>query len=174
MNTMTVTPPSASPACGSVFKPGATLGQEVLTFLLGEEEYGIRLGCVQEIRSYQAPTRLAGSRDDLLGVIDLRGEIVPLLDLRRRFALHPARFDGATVTIVVQVDGRRVGAVADQVNEVLNLAPGQIHPLPPLPGARTGHAPPHLCGLASLAGRRVLLLDIESLLRSSGDSTASH
>lgn len=163
MNTLTVTPPSADTHGRQAFVAGASIEQEALTFLLGEEEYGIRLGCVQEIRSYQAPTRLAGAREDLLGVIDLRGEVVPLLDLRRRFALDQALFDSCTVIIVVQVDERRIGAVVDQVNEVLNLSPEQIRPMPPIATLGTDQA--HLCGLASQGDRRVLLLDIESLLR---------
>lgn len=170
MNILPVTA-CADPAAQNVGLPDASCApsiafasaQEVLTFQIGEVEYGIPLSCVQEIRSYQLPTRLAGASSELLGVIDLRGAVVPLLDLRRRFALDQALFDSCTVIIVVQVDGRPIGAVADQVNEVLNLAPDQIHAMPQMPAA--GLAQSHLRGLASVSDRRLLLLDIESLLR---------
>ena len=135
--------------------------QEVLSFRLGDEEYAIPLRCVREIRSYQAPTRLAGSHKDLLGVIDLRGEIVPLLDLRRRFALPAAEFNTFTITIIVHLDGRPIGVVVDSVNDVVALSPAQIRAMPPMKG---GQDQQHLMAIACVGERRLVLLHIESLL----------
>lgn len=134
---------------------------EILAFQLDGQEYGISLNFVREIRSYEAPTRLAGAQDFLLGVIDLRGEVVPLIDLRRRLGLAPAPFDAFTVVIVVSLGDRRLGVVADQVNDVVRLAPGQVRAMPAMPGVATRR---HLIGIASLESRSVILTDIEALL----------
>lgn len=148
--------------------------QEVLAFRLGDEEYGISLRCVQEIRSYQAPTRLAGAGENLLGVIDLRGEVVPLLDLRRRFGLPRADFDAMTVIIVISLAGRCVGVVADQVNDVVMLPSGQIRSMPGLPGC-SDHT--YMVAIGVVEERRLVLLDIERLLADSvlpqGDAQAA-
>ncbi len=143
--------------------------QEVLSFWLGDAEYAIPLHCVREIRSYQAPTRLAGSHKDLLGVIDLRGEIVPLLDLRRRFALPLAEFNHLTITIVVHVEGRPFAVVVDSVCDVVALTSAQVRPMPPLAGTNEQR---HLTAICSVGSRRLVLLDIESLLRDLTSSTA--
>jgi len=136
--------------------------QEVLSFRLGNEEYAIPLRCVREIRSYQAPTRLAGSHKDLLGVIDLRGEIVPLLDLRRRFALPLAEFNHFTITIVVHVDARPFAVVVDSVCDVVALTPALVRSMPPMSGTTEQR---HLTAICSVGSRRLVLLDIESQLR---------
>jgi purine-binding chemotaxis protein CheW len=135
--------------------------QEILAFRLAEEEYGIPLRCVQEIRSYQTPTRLAGAHAQWLGVIDLRGEVVPLLDLRRRLALAAAEPDSLTV-IVISLGERRIGVLADQVNDVIALERGQIGALPALPGVPEQRYMP---GIAVVADRRLVLMDIQGLLR---------
>lgn len=134
---------------------------EILAFLLDGQEYGIALNFVQEIRSYEVPTRLAGAQDFLLGVIDLRGEVVPLIDLRRRLGLAPAPFDAFTVVIVVSLSDRRVGVVADRVNDVVQLAPEQIRAMPAMSSVTTRR---HLVGIASLEARSVVLTDIQALL----------
>ena len=144
--------------------------QEVLSFQLGDEEYAIPLRCVREIRSYQPPTRLAGSHKDLLGVIDLRGEIVPLLDLRRRFELPLAEFNHFTITIVIHVDGRPFAVVVDSVCDVVALTPAQVRSMPPLSGTEEQR---HLTAICCVGPRRLVLLDIESLLRDLTLSTAA-
>ena len=159
MNTLPLTRGDVPP---SPFLADHTKEQEILSFRLGDEEYGIPLLCVQEIRSFQTPTRLAGARKDLLGVIDLRGEIVPLFDLRLRFALARADFDPFTVVIVVQIHGRCIGVVADGVNDVAALQPDQIRKMPALKG---GPDQAHLRAVACIGERRVVLMDIESMLR---------
>jgi purine-binding chemotaxis protein CheW len=158
MNSLQLVPAAAA---SHVFRTDARQPTEALVFLLDGQEYGIALQCVQEIRSYQAPTRLAGSCDYLLGIMDLRGEVVPLIDLRRRLGLHAAEFDAFTVIIVISLGERRIGIVADRVNDVVELAPGQIRTMP----AMRGHADQrHLVAIASLDQRSVVLMDIESLL----------
>lgn len=165
MNTQLITTETASHTNTGVFAATASQPQEALTFELGDEEYGISLLCVQEIRSFQVPTRLAGASEHLLGVIDLRGEVVPLIDLRRRFGLPAVDANDITVIIVISLGDRRVGVVADQVNDVVGLSSAQIRPMPAMKG---GADQRHLVALASLDEKRTLvLLDIEALLRSS-------
>jgi purine-binding chemotaxis protein CheW len=157
MNQLTAALPSTS----TVFRPEARHVTEALVFLLDGQEYGITLGCVQEIRSYQAPTRLAGATDYVLGVMDLRGEIVPILDMRLRLGLARTDITGFTVVIVVSLGSRRIGIVADQVNDVVALQPDEIRRMPGMGGHPDQR---HFVAIASLAGRSVVLLDIEALL----------
>lgn len=161
MNSQLVT---TAPAASHIFSAGPTQSQEVLSFRLGDEEYGISLLCVQEIRSYQAPTRLAGAEEHLLGVIDLRGEVVPLIDMRRRFGLPVLAFNDLTVTIVISLGDRRVGVVVDQVNDVVALLPDQVRLMPPLQSCADQR---HMVAIGSIGPRMLVLLDIEALLRSS-------
>jgi|SRR6218665_187363 len=166
MNNQLITTDKAPATASGVFATAGSHIQEALTFKLGNEEYGISLLCVQEIRSFQVPTRLAGASEHLLGVIELRGEVVPLIDLRRRFGLPGVEFNDVTVIIVISLGDRRVGVVADQVNDVVALGPTQIRPMPAMQG---GADQRHLVALASLEEQRTLvLLDIEALLRSAG------
>jgi purine-binding chemotaxis protein CheW len=138
--------------------------REVLTLRLGEEEYGIDILRVQEIRSYEPPTRIANAPAHLLGVLNLRGVIVPVVDLRHRLGL-PAAIDVATVTIVVNVAGRTFGAVVDAVSDVVALLPAQIKPAPVFSGAVDAR---HITGIGVVEtgeGQRMLiLLAIERLL----------
>ncbi len=134
---------------------------EVLSFNLGDEEYGIALNCVQEIRSYQVSTRLAGASAEVLGVLDLRGEVLPVIDLRRCFHMPAAEVTAATVTIVVNLNHRSVGIVVDNVNEVVDLAPEQQRSMPAMNGmANDGH----IMGIGAIGTRMLLLLDINRLL----------
>ena len=138
--------------------------REVLTLRLGDEEYGIDILRVQEIRSYEKPTRIANAPHHLLGVTNLRGVIVPIVDLRVRFGL-PADFDAGTVTIVLNVGSRTVGAVVDAVSDVLALTPEQIRPAPEFGGAIDAS---QLMGLATVRSgdreRMLILVDIERVL----------
>jgi purine-binding chemotaxis protein CheW len=141
-----------------------TAAREVLTLRLGAEEYGIDILRVQEIRSFERPTRIANAPPHLLGVTNLRGVIVPIVDLRVRFCLS-AEFDPGTVTIVLNIGGRTVGIVVDAVSDVLALSPEQIKPAPELGNAIDAS---HLVGLATVrqgdADRMLILVDIEQLL----------
>jgi purine-binding chemotaxis protein CheW len=140
--------------------------QEYLTLCLGDEEYGIDILRVQEIRGYEQPTRIAGAPDFIRGVLNLRGVIVPVVDLRLRLGVE-SRFDAVTVTIVLNVAGRTVGAIVDSVSDVIELARTQIKPAPEFNGAVDAG---HVTGLGTIRQgereRMLILLDIEKLMAS--------
>jgi purine-binding chemotaxis protein CheW len=140
---------------------------EYLTFRLGADEYGIDMLKVQEIRGYDTVTRVADAPAYILGAIDLRGTIVPIVDLRLTLGLGKARYDAFTVVIVLNAGERVLGAVVDSVSDVLELAPERIRAAPAddaLPAASC------IMGLASVrcggSERMLTLLDIERLVRS--------
>ena len=137
-------------------------GREYLSFRLGAEEYGIDILKVQEIRSYEAPTRIANAPAFLRGVINLRGVIVPIVDLRVKFGCEAA-IDAVTAVIVLGVKGRVVGAVVDSVSDVLELPAETIKPAPQM-GSVVDTS--YLIGIASVAERMLVLVDIESLMSS--------
>ena len=138
---------------------------EYLSFRLGAEEYGIDILRVQEIRSYEAPTRIAGSPAHMKGVVNLRGVIVPIVDLRLRLGCASAEYDAFTVVIVLNVRGRVVGAVVDSVSDVLALDDDQVRPAPAL---HTSVDARHITGIGALKTddreRMLILLDIEGLM----------
>ena len=156
----------AAPAAPTPCAPAARLASpgEYLTFRLGGEEYGIALGAIQEIRGYQQPTRIAGAPDDICGVLNLRGAIVPIIDLRVRLALEP-RIDPSTVIVVVNVRGSIVGVVVDAVSDAIGLTSQDIKPAPALGGVASVE---HITGIAVVdrdaATRIFILLDIEHLV----------
>ncbi len=147
-----------TPQSGS---PSASL--EFLAFTLGREEYGIDIQKVQELRSYEAVTRIANAPDHLKGVINLRGIIVPIIDMRIRFSLGEASYDQFTVVIILNVSGRTVGMVVDSVSDVITLNSEQIKPAPDMGSV----AADYLVGLGTLDERMVILVDIERLMQSS-------
>jgi purine-binding chemotaxis protein CheW len=140
---------------------------EFVTFRLGAEEYGIDILKVQEIRSYEPPTRIANAPDFVKGVINLRGVIVPIVDLRLKFGLDDAGFDALTVVIILNVARRVVGVVVDSVSDVLDIGADQIKP-PPAFGATLEAS--YISGLGTVtsgdAQRMLILTDIEQLLSS--------
>ena len=142
-------------------------GGQFLSFRLGAEEYGIDILKVQEIRSYEAPTQIANAPPFVKGVVNLRGEIVPIVDLRLAFALDAVRYDDLTVVIILNVAQRVVGAVVDAVSDVVELQAGQIRPAPEFSGA---FGTSHILGLGSLkhgdVERLLILTDIEQLMSS--------
>ena len=136
---------------------------EFLTFRIGAEEYGIDILRVQEIRSYEPPTRIANAPPFIKGVINLRGVIVPIVDMRLKLGCDSAEYNHFTVVIVLNLRGRMVGAVVDSVSDVLALAQDSIKPAPEISSAvDIGF----ITGIASLAGRMLILLDIEGLMSS--------
>ena len=140
-----------------------TLPREVLSFRLGAEEYGIDILTVQEIRSHEAPTRIAHAPGFLKGVMNLRGVIVPVVDLRERFGCAGAAVDAFTVVIVLHLGARTVGVVVDSVSDVTELAPEAVKPVPPIASAVDAA---FLTGLARLGERTLIVLDIRGLLSS--------
>ena len=103
---------------------------EFLAFTLGNEEYGIDILKVQEIRGYEAVTRIANAPDFLKGVINLRGIIVPIVDMRIKFNLGEPTYDQLTVVIILNIGVRVVGMVVDSVSDVMTLLPEQVRPAP--------------------------------------------
>ncbi|WP_019450586.1 chemotaxis protein CheW [Cupriavidus sp. BIS7] len=138
-------------------------GQEYLVFTLGTEEYGIDILKVQEIRSYETVTRIANAPDFIKGVTNLRGVIVPIVDLRLKFKLGNVRYDHQTVVIILNVAGRVVGIVVDGVSDVLTLTGNDIKPAPEF-GVSVSNE--HLTGLGSVEGRMLILIDIERMMTS--------
>ncbi|OBS31687.1 chemotaxis protein CheW [Tepidimonas fonticaldi] len=137
---------------------------EFLTFRLGAEEYGIDILRVQEIRSYENPTRIANSPSHILGVVNLRGVIVPVVDLRIKLGCEKVEYNGLTVVIVLNVKGRVVGAVVDSVSDVLELARDQIRSAPEMASSTVDTA--FITGIASVGERMLILMDIEALMGS--------
>lgn len=147
----------------------AATGREYLTFRLGSEEYGIDILKVQEIRSYEQPTRIANAPAYLKGVVNLRGVIVPIVDLRVKFnclnAEGEAEINSFTVVIVLNVRGRVVGAVVDSVSDVMQLAEQMIQPAPEMGSSLVDTS--YITGIANVSDRLLILMDIESLMSSS-------
>ncbi|TSE26758.1 Chemotaxis protein CheW [Tepidimonas sediminis] len=140
----------------------ARASAEYLTFRLGEEEYGIDILRVQEIRSYEPPTRIANAPPHMLGVVNLRGVIVPVVDLRIKLGCDKVEYNGLTVVIVLNVKGRVVGAVVDSVSDVLELPRDQIRPAPEMASSTVDTA--FITGIASVGERMLILMDIEALM----------
>jgi purine-binding chemotaxis protein CheW len=149
-------------------KSAAGTSEQYLTFMLDREEYGVDILRVQEIKGWDKVTRIPHTPDYVLGVINLRGAVVPILDLRRRFGLEAIAFGPTTVVIVVRVgggqDGRTVGIVVDAVSEVYNVDAGDTR------------LPPDMCGsvdtvfvkaLATVEEKMLILLDIDRLIGNS-------
>ncbi len=136
---------------------------EFLSFRLGAEEYGIDILRVQEIRSYEEPTRIANAPPFIKGVVNLRGLIVPVVDLRIKLGCEKVEYNGFTVVIVLNVHGRVVGAVVDSVSDVLELKGDQIKPAPQMSlDIDTGF----ITGIASVGDRMLILMDIAALMSS--------
>ena len=152
---------STSNAASATSQPQA--GQEFLTFRLGGEEYGMDILKVQEIRGYDAVTRIANAPDFIKGVINLRGTIVPIVDMRIKFKVGEATYDSFTVVIVLNVGNRVVGMVVDSVSDVVALTAGQIRPAPEFNAAMDTE---YLMGLGALDGRMLILVEIEKLMTS--------
>ncbi|HEX4909993.1 MAG TPA: chemotaxis protein CheW [Permianibacter sp.] len=136
---------------------------EILTFTLGNEEYGIDILKVQEIRGYETTTHIANAPPFIKGVINLRGTIVPIVDLRIRFNVGEATYDEFTVVIILNVGNRVVGMVVDGVSDVLALAEDNIKP-PPQLSSTINIA--FIRGLGTLEKRMIILIDIEGLMAS--------
>ena len=141
---------------------------QFLTFSLGEEEYGIDILKVQEIKGYMPTTRIPNSPQEVCGVLNLRGAIVPIVDLRRKFHLEPAEYDQFTCIVVV-VQEKVMGIIVDSVSEVMNIAPSDIQPPPNFGYGTTTSA---LRGMARVNEKLIILLDIDTVLLGENSATA--
>lgn len=146
--------------------PGETdqVASEYLTFTLGSEEYAIDILKVQEIRGYEQPTLIANAPPFIKGVTNLRGIIVPVVDLRIKFNLGQVEYTPFTVVIILNVARRVIGAVVDSVSDVISLTQSQIRPAPDFSGTFDTR---YILGLASQDSRMMIVTDIERLMTSS-------
>lgn len=153
-------------ASGAEARAGQDLdgGKEYLAFKLGAEEYGIDILKVQEIRGYEAVTRVANAPDFIKGVINLRGVIIPVVDMRIKFKLGEPVYDQFTVVIILNINGRVLGMVVDAVSDVTTLMPDQVKPAPDM---SSSFDPKYMMGLGVLEGRMLILMDIDRLMTSS-------
>lgn len=135
--------------------------REYLTFRLDQEEYGIDILKVQEIRGYEPPTRVANAPDFLKGVVNLRGTIVPIVDMRLKFNCAKAEYNAFTVVIILNLRNRIVGIVVDSVSDVMELPPESLKPAPEIESVIDSGA---VIGLGSLGDRMLILIDIERLM----------
>lgn len=141
----------------------STVEGEFLAFTLGKEEYGIDILKVQEIRGYETVTRIANAPAFIKGVVNLRGAIVPIVDMRIKFNLADPTYDQFTVVIILNVGGRVVGMVVDGVSDVISLTPEQVRPSPDFSSdLDTGY----IFGIGTLNERMLILVDIEKLMGS--------
>jgi purine-binding chemotaxis protein CheW len=139
------------------------IAQEYLTFTLGSEEYAIDILKVQEIRGYEPPTLIANAPAFIKGVINLRGIIVPIVDLRLKFNLKKVEYTPFTVVIILNVASRVLGIVVDSVSDVISLTRNQIRPAPDFSASFDTK---YILGLASLDKRMLIITDIEQLMSS--------
>ncbi|OGS81488.1 MAG: chemotaxis protein CheW [Gallionellales bacterium GWA2_59_43] len=137
--------------------------RELLTFTLGSEEYGIDILKVQEIRGYDAVTTIANSPDFIKGVINLRGIIVPIIDMRIKFGLGNVTYNNLTVVIILNIANRVVGIVVDGVSDVIALTPEQLKAAPEFSGTMDTQ---YITGLGTVDERMIIVVDIEKLMTS--------
>lgn len=137
--------------------------KEFLAFKLGNEEYGVDILTVQEIRGYESVTRIANSPDYIKGVINLRGIIIPIVDMRIKFNLGTPIYDQFTVVIILNINNRIIGMVVDSVSDVTTLNNEDIKPTPNMGSQLTLD---YLLGIASLEERMIILIDIAKLMSS--------
>ncbi len=153
-STASSAPPHGAPAVKAL---------EFLAFTLGEEEYGIDIQKVQELRGYDTVTRIANAPEHIKGVVNLRGIIVPIIDMRIKFNLGTPTYDQFTVVIILNIASRVMGMVVDSVSDVITLSPEQVRPAPEMGSVLDTD---YLIGLGTLDERMLILVDIDKLMSS--------
>jgi purine-binding chemotaxis protein CheW len=152
-------------AAPSVMENSVGTQRQVLTFALGAEVYGVDILRLKEIRGWSPVTRLPHSPPAVLGVLNLRGIVVPIIDLRVRFGMAAAEFTPVTVIIVLSLRTERgdqeFGIVVDKVMDVIDIAPEQVRPTPATGSAQTGDA---IEGIATVDEQMLILLDAERMI----------
>lgn len=134
---------------------------EFLAFKLGREEYGVDILRVQEIRSFELPTRMANAPAFILGVVNLRGVIVPIIDMRIKFGMEEVKYNSFTVVIVLNIGKQVIGMVVDGVSDVIALSHEQLRPVPEFSGSLDSQ---NLLAIGSVGDRMLILLDIEKVM----------
>jgi purine-binding chemotaxis protein CheW len=142
---------------------GIAASGEYLTFTLGQEEYGIDILKVQEIRGYDAVTKIANAPPFIKGVINLRGVIVPIVDLRIKFNLGSLTYDQFTVVIILNIGRRVMGIVVDGVSDVIQLSSDNLRPSPEFGSILDTR---YILGLGTVEERMIIVVDIERLMTS--------
>ncbi len=142
---------------------GSVPSQEYLTFVLADESYGIDILKVQEIRGYDAVTKIANTPEFIKGVVNLRGLIVPIVDLRIKFGLGEVVYDEFTVVIILNLNGRVVGIVVDGVSDVMDLKGSDLRNVPDIVSSIDTK---YITGLATVDEKMFILVDIEQLMTS--------
>ena len=163
---MPLTTNSPLPPSSAAKLHGASVNARALEFLafkLGHEEYGIDIQKVQELRGYDTVTRIANAPGHIKGVVNLRGIIVPIIDMRIKFNLGTPTYDQFTVVIILNVASRVMGMVVDSVSDVITLSPEQIRPAPEMGSVLDSS---YLIGLGTLDERMLILVDIDQLMSS--------
>jgi purine-binding chemotaxis protein CheW len=136
---------------------------EVLSFRLGSEEYGLSIQKVQELRGYDTVTRIANAPAFIKGVVNLRGIIVPIIDMRIKFNLGTPTYDQFTVVVILNIGARVVGMVVDSVSDVITLTPEQVRPAPEMHSALNTD---YIVGIGTIDDRMLILIDIDQLMSS--------
>lgn len=140
---------------------GSADANQYLTFSLGDEEYGVDILKVQEIKGYVPTTRIPNSPSEVVGVLNLRGTIVPIVDLRRKFGLEEIEYNQFTAIVVVVVQNRVMGVIVDSVSEVVNIPLSDIQPAPDFGASMSAST---LQGMARMGDNLIILLDIDIVL----------
>ncbi len=162
---MHATTSKPNPVAAAAMSPGASTAKalEFLAFTLGQEEYGIDIQKVQELRGYDTVTHIANAPEHIKGVVNLRGIIVPIIDMRIKFNLGTPTYDQFTVVIILNMASRVMGMVVDSVSDVITLTPEQVKPAPEMGGVLDTD---YLIGLGTLDDRMLILVDIDRLMTS--------
>jgi purine-binding chemotaxis protein CheW len=134
---------------------------QLISFLVGEEEYGLEILRVKEVIRLREITRLPRAPSFVKGIINLRGDVIPIIDLRDKFGLEHQEYTSMTRVIVVDVDGRLVGMVVDAASQVVRIPADQIEPPPPIVG---GLSAEYIKGVGKLDERLIILLNIDRIL----------
>jgi purine-binding chemotaxis protein CheW len=150
---------------GNIVNLSSSRALEFLAFTLGNEEYGIDIQRVQELRGYESVTRIANSPDYIKGVVNLRGTIVPIIDMRIKLNLGEPTYDQFTVVVVINLGNRTIGMVVDSVSDVITLTPDQIKPAPQMGSALDSD---YLIGLGTIDDRMLILVDVVTLMSNAG------
>jgi purine-binding chemotaxis protein CheW len=156
---------TSDPSHAALAEAHSAQAQQYLSLRLGNEEYAIDILCVQEIRSYEVPTKMVNSPSFVKGVINLRGVIVPIVDLRLKLQLDKVEYNAFTVVIILNIHGMVLGAVVDGVSDVLTLHDHAIKPAPQFESALESR---FIRGLASLGERMLIVMNMDALMSNSG------
>ncbi len=136
---------------------------QLISFAIGDDDYGVNIQTVKEVIRHREITRLPKAPAFVKGVINLRGDIIPILDLRERFGMEQKEYTGMTRVIVVEIDGRSIGTVVDSVSHVIRIDEGQIEPPPPCVGKISEE---YIRGVGKVGEKLIVLLNIDRILTS--------